>query len=214
MNSDTFFTEYGKEIRGKSGVYVLENPLEYQGERIFKIGYAHDSLYTRIRGYKTAYGPIQFKIHAVWHVPEGVFNKRLMTALQTERHLHTILHKYIVMKDDNDKKLGEWYYKIQEILTAVETTRAKEIAIVENIENAFYFISDEVGKLTRSKAKIVPNIDPDEQSSKFKGLTMRNPSKRNKPNQKYNSDEYELEPNKSREKKKNIYVARVKSISG
>ncbi len=85
---------------------------------------------------------------------------------------------------------------------------------VENIENTFYFISDEVGKLTRSKAKKVPNIDPDEQSSKFKGLTMRNPSKRNKPNQKYNSDEYELEPNKSREKKKNIYVARVKSISG
>jgi hypothetical protein len=43
---------------------------------------------------------------------------------------------------------------------------------------------------------------------------MRNPSKRNKPNQKYNSDEYVLEPNKSREKKKNKYVARVKTISG
>jgi hypothetical protein len=214
MNSDTFFTKYGKEIRGKSGVYVLENPLEYQGQRIFKIGYAHDSLYTRIRGYKTAYGPIQFKIHAVWHVPEGVFNKRLMTALQTERHLHDILHKYIVMKDENDKKLGEWYYNIQEILTAVETTRAKEIAIVVGIDEAFYFISDEVGNLTRSKAKTVPKIDPDEQSSKFKGLTMRNPSKRNKPSKKYNSDEYELEPNKSREKKKNKYVARVKTISG
>ncbi len=48
----------------------------------------------------------------------------LMAALQTERHLYDILHKHIVMKDENDKKLREWYYSIQEILTAVESTRA------------------------------------------------------------------------------------------
>ena len=216
MNSDDFFTVYGKELRGKSGIYVLESPLEYLGQRIFKIGYAHDSLYTRIRGYKTAYGPIPFKVQIVWNVPEGVFNKRLMTALQTERHLHNLLHKEVVMKDEvKNKKLGEWYYNLEEIFIAVETTRKEEIAKVQNIDKLFYFTSDELKgkKLTRSKAKTVPDINPDDQSSKFKGLTMRDPSKRkDAPSKKYSSDEYELEKNKSREKKKNIYVARVKEI--
>jgi hypothetical protein len=59
----------------------------------------------------------------VWHVPEGVFNKLLMTALQTEQHLHTLLHREVVMKDEvSGRKLGKWYYEIKEILTAVETT--------------------------------------------------------------------------------------------
>jgi hypothetical protein len=212
MNSDDFFTEHGNKLRGKSGVYVIENPVLYEGRRIFKIGYAHDSLYTRIRGYKTAYGPIQFKVHCAWNVPEGVFNKRLMTALQTERHLHELLHSEVVMKDEKGKKLGEWYYEIKEILTAVETTRKEQIAIVTNVEELFYYISDEVGKLTRSKAKTVPDINPDEQTSMFQGLTMRKPSKRNTPSKKYSPEEYEVENNKSREKKKNKFVARVKAI--
>ena len=89
-----------------------------------------------------------------------------MTALETERHLHELMHSEVVMQDAKGKKLGEWYYEIQDILTAVETTRKEQIAIVTNVENLFYYISDEVGTLTRSKAKTVPNINPAEQTFK------------------------------------------------
>ena len=213
MDSEEFFIKYKNDIEKKSGVYVLEHPMEYNEKRIFKVGYAHDSLYTRIRGYKTAYGPIHFKIHCAWHVPEGVFNKRLMTALQTERHLHDLLHSKIVMKKaDTDIKDGEWFYDIKQILYAVLRTRASQIAEVENVEDLFIYVSDEVGKLTRSKAKTVPNINPDEQSSKYKGITMRAPSKRNVPSKNFSPDEYEVGDNKSREKQKVKYVARVKKV--
>ena len=214
MESEDFFKEKKAEIQGKSGVYVLESPMLYNGEHIYKIGYAHDSLYTRIRGYKTAYGPIKFKIMCAWNVPEGVFNKRLMTALQMERHLHDTLHKYVVMKKvDSNKKDGEWYYNINEILTAVQVARLKQIAEVQNVEKLFFYISDEAPKLTRSVAKTIPVINPDDQSSKFKDTTMKKPSKRNTPSKKYSGEEYELEHNSSRDKKKVQYVARVKSKS-
>ena len=214
MDSDTFFLQKKKEIENKSGIYVLEHPMKYDGRRIFKIGYAHDSLYTRIRGYKTAYGPIQFKVHCVWNVPEGVFNKRLMTALQTERHLHELMHSEVVMKNpDNDKKEGEWYYDIKLILLSVLTVRAEQIAEVENVEKLYFYISDDAGIFTRSNVKQIPVINPDDQTSKFQGVTMRAPSKRNTPSKKYTDDVYLIEKNKSREKKKNIFVARVKKIS-
>ncbi len=59
-----------------------------------------------------------------------------MTALQTEQHLHTLLHREVVMKDEvSGRKLGKWYYEIKEILTAVETTWKEQIAIVQNLEN-------------------------------------------------------------------------------
>jgi hypothetical protein len=212
MDSEDFFKQYKSKIEHKSGVYVLEHPMKYNGQPIFKIGYAHDSLYTRIRGYKTAYGPIQFKVHCAWNVPEGVFNKRLMTALQTERHLHDLLYSKVVMKNlDNDKKEGEWFYDIKEILYAVLRTRASQIAEVENVENLFFYISDAAGKFTRSNAKNTPSLNPDDQSSKFKGLTMRAPSKRNTPSKKYSQDEFDVEQNKSREKKKILYKARVRT---
>ena len=61
----------------------------------------------------------------MWNVPEGVFNKRLLTALQTERHLHDLLHSEVVMKSlVTDKKEGEWYYNIEKILINVQEVRA------------------------------------------------------------------------------------------
>ena len=125
MDSEDFFTKYKNNIMKKSGIYVLENPVKYKDKRIFKIGYAHDSLFNRLKNYKTAYGPIHFNIHCVWNVPEGVFNKRLLTALQTERHLHDLLHSEVVMKSlVTDKKEGEWYYNIEKILINVQEVRA------------------------------------------------------------------------------------------
>ena len=213
MESETFFELKKKEIEKKSGVYVIEHPMLYNGQRIFKVGYAHDSLYNRIRGYKTAYGPIQFKVQCVWQVPNGVFNKRLMTALQTERHLHDLLHSEVVMKNlDTDRKEGEWFYDIKKILLTVLKVRAGQIAEVTNIEDLFFYISDEAAVFTRRQAKTVPSLNPDDQSSKFKGITLRKQSTRKAPSKKYSQDEYELEKNKSRDKQKVKYVARVKTI--
>ena len=115
-------------------------------------------------------------------------------------------------KADTDIKDGEWFYDIKQILYAVLRTRASQIAEVENVEDLFIYVSDEVGKLTRSKAKTVPNINPDEQSSKFKGITMRAPSKRNVPSKSFSPDEYEVGDNKCRDKQKVKYVARVKKV--
>ena len=113
----------------------------------------------------------------MWNVPEGVFHKQLMTALQTELHLHELLHSEVVMKDEKGKKLGEWYYNIKQILLTVLSVRADQIAQIENVEDLFFYISDDVGVFTRSNTAKIPSLHPDHQTSKFKGLTMRKPSK-------------------------------------
>jgi hypothetical protein len=92
--------------------------------------------------------------------------------------------------------------------------RANEIAKVENIENLFFYISDEVLRLTRSVARTVPFTNPDEQSSKFKGQTMREPSKRKIiPNKLITSENWEMEKNTSQVKTKTPYRARVRTVS-
>ena len=97
-----------------------------------------------------------------------------MVALQTERHLHELLHSKVVMKNEiTDKKEGEWYYDIKQILITVLATRAEEINKVVNLEHTYFFISDEANILTRSNTKQIPKIIADDQSSKLKGLKPR-----------------------------------------
>ncbi len=54
MNSEEFFkSDVGNDLKHKQGIYCLEQPLfQKDGKRIFKIGYARDNLYKRIRDYK------------------------------------------------------------------------------------------------------------------------------------------------------------------
>jgi len=72
MDSFNFFKneKINKNFKGKSGIYILENKLfsDQLGYGVFKIGYARRSLYNRLLNYRTAYGLIPFKIHALYKV--------------------------------------------------------------------------------------------------------------------------------------------------
>ena len=74
MNSRDFFETEGHEWKGKSGVYCIEQPAlsQYRGKRLFKIGYARNSIYTRMSDFRSAYGIIPFTIHSLIEIPAGV----------------------------------------------------------------------------------------------------------------------------------------------
>ena len=122
MNSEEFFkSAVGEDLKHKQGIYCLEQPVfRKDGKRIFKIGYARDNLYKRIRDYKTAYGVIPFIIHVLWAVPEKVLHKRANFALLTEGIIHKSLHYECAMKDENYKQNGEWFYDIKKIVATIK----------------------------------------------------------------------------------------------
>lgn len=122
MNSEDFFkSNVGNDLKTKQGIYCLEQPLfKKDGKRLFKIGYARDSLYKRIRDYKTAYGVIPFIIHVIWAVPEKVVHKRANFALLTESIIHKSLLQECAMVDENYKQNGEWFYDIKKIVATIK----------------------------------------------------------------------------------------------
>ena len=125
MDSETFFrSNVGNDLKTKPGIYVLEQPLfKKDGKRLFKIGYARDNLYKRIRDYKTAYGVIPFIIHILWAVPEKVVHKRANFALLTEGIIHKSLHQECAMKDEDYKQNGEWFYDIKKIVATIKNIK-------------------------------------------------------------------------------------------
>ena len=127
MNSENFFKNAtGEHFKTRQGIYVINMPLfKYKGASIYKVGYARDNLYKRIRDYKTAYGPIHFIIEATYEIPEKVFHKRPNFALLSETRIHKTLIKMdianLVMKDDEtDKQLGEWFFGIKDIISVIK----------------------------------------------------------------------------------------------
>jgi hypothetical protein len=135
MDSEYFFkSAIGNQLKHQQGIYCLEQPLfKKDGKRIFKIGYARDNLYKRIRDYKTAYGVIPFTIHILWAVPEKVVHKRANFALLTESIIHKSLYHECAMKDEDYKQNGEWFFDIKKI-----------VATVKNIQEGY--IADKVSK--------------------------------------------------------------------
>jgi hypothetical protein len=99
----------------------LEQPLfNKDGKRIFKIGYARDSLYKRNRDYKTAYGVITFTIHVIWTVPEQVVHKRANFALLTESIIHISLLQECATVDKNYEQNGKLFYDIETIVATIK----------------------------------------------------------------------------------------------
>ncbi len=125
MDSEEFFkSELGDYLKHRQGIYCLEQPLfKKNGKRLFKIGYARDNLYKRIRDYKTAYGVIPFIIHVIWAVPEKVVHRRANFALLTESIIHKSLYQECAMKDENYKQNGEWFYEIKKIVATIKNIR-------------------------------------------------------------------------------------------
>jgi hypothetical protein len=149
MESKKFFEdkEFNKRWKGKSGIYIIENPLftKYVGYPVYKTGYARNSLYTRIADYRTAYGPVPYKIHAIYAVPEKVLGRRVNYANLTERVLQETARKYGEYAD-----VGEWFKNIGLLLNIVFTIRKKHLKDIKNAKNwDFYTFIDERESLNK-----------------------------------------------------------------
>jgi hypothetical protein len=175
MNSEYFFkSNIGNELKTQQGIYCLEQPLfRKDGKRIFKIGYARDSLYKRVRDYKTAFGPVPFIIHLLWAVPEKVVHKRANFALLTETIIHKSLYQECAMKDEDYKQNGEWFYEIKKIIATIKNIR--EGYIYEGAKNAdkwLFWINPEYENVaTRKTTRAIASEK--NVSSKLKDLTVK-----------------------------------------
>ena len=67
MDSNLFFISEGNKWKGKSGIYCIEQEVlsKKLGKRLFKVGYARNSIWTRMSDYRSAYGGIPFKIYCL-----------------------------------------------------------------------------------------------------------------------------------------------------
>ena len=83
MDSKDFFDnksdkveETAKFWKGKSGIYCIEQPAlsnaNVKSRPVYKVGYARNSLCTRMSDYRSAYGVILFKIYCLIQIPAGV----------------------------------------------------------------------------------------------------------------------------------------------
>lgn len=141
MDSTDFFkdTDFNKKWKRKSGIYVIENPLftKYVGFPVYKTGYARHSLYTRIADYRTAYGLVPYKIHAIYAVPEKIIGKRVNYAHLTERVLQETARKY-----GEYTGVGEWFKELPLLLNIVLTIRDKHLKDFKNAKNWEIYISN------------------------------------------------------------------------
>lgn len=168
MDSRLFFknSEINSEFKNKSGIYVIEQPLfsDKLGYPIYKIGYAKHSLYTRISNYRTAYGLIPFKIHALYCVPNGVRNKQVNYAHLQERVVQETLQ---IMGDYTET--GEWFKNIENITSVFTSLRAKHLNEIKS-RNKWIFLLPNVRVLRSLKSRQIYLEDESVVQSKFKDL--------------------------------------------
>ena len=89
MDSIVFFDGIGQKFNNKSGIYVFKSPLKYNGQDMYKIGYAYQSLLKRLKDFKIAFGPVHFNIFCVYEIPERVVRApRTVWAMGSEKQLH------------------------------------------------------------------------------------------------------------------------------
>ncbi len=160
MNSKEFFLNHQKKWVNKQGVYVLENKLfsDHLGKRIFKIGFARDSLAKRIADYRTAYSPlIPFLIHLIYEVPEATGGRRANYARLTEGVIHATLTKAGKLAD------AEWYYDLDEIMNTVSAVRQMHLREIEQAKNWDFYT-------TKLSTKSVVLVAEENIRSTLKGL--------------------------------------------
>ncbi len=124
MESEYFFSNY--RHLNSPGLYVIEQQFfRYRGREVYKVGYARDSLYKRIRDYKTAYGIIPFKIHLLWGVPAGITGSRSLLTLLTETLVHRSMKQELVMVDEAGEMAGEWFFSLAKIVQTFNYLKRK-----------------------------------------------------------------------------------------
>jgi hypothetical protein len=116
MDSTLFFNSEGNEWKGKSGMYCIEQEAlsKKLEKRLFKVGYARNSIWTRMSDYRSAYGSIPFKMYSLIQMPAGVFWKRAGYTLLNEQRLHQQLSK-----DGKGAGANEWYFDLNHIMDII-----------------------------------------------------------------------------------------------
>ena len=167
MNSEEFFSDTLKlgegnvtadSWKGKGGIYVLTQPLIYPfygGKAVYKVGFAADSLYNRLRNYKTMYGKAPFFIECIFQTSTRTIKSKGNQAHLTEKQIHTALDKKKLGANFiNGKREGEWFFNLEEILKVILTIRADRIGTVSFSENWIFYVNPKYAKIvTRSMAK-------------------------------------------------------------
>lgn len=207
MESNYFFkSDLNTKFKGKTGIYVIKSPLQYNGEDMFKVGYAYNSLSKRIADYRTAFGIIPFNIYCIYEIPERIFGSpRTMWALGSEKQLHKTLFKDAIMVNEDSGKIeGEWYYNLDNIMNAVIMLRQEHLNKIENAYKWEMYLYNQENKInTRSSnLKLSDILDS---NSQFTKIQPRQRTTRNKPNTKYSYD-YDTDHNPSRNFMKDKYI--------
>jgi hypothetical protein len=106
MDNALFFNSEGNKWKGKSSIYCIEQEAlsKKLGKRLFKVGYARNSIWTRMSDYRSAYGGIPFIIYSLIQIPAEVFGKRSGYTLLNEQRLHKQLSK-----DGKGAEANEWF---------------------------------------------------------------------------------------------------------
>ena len=175
MNSEDFFkSKVGNELKHKQGIYCLEQPLfRKNGKRLFKIGYARDNLYKRIRDYKTAYGVIPFTIHILWAVPEKVVHRRANFALLTETIIFKSLYQECAMIDEDYKQNGEWFYDIKKIVATIKNIKeGYKDDVIGDTDGWYFYINPEYENVPTRKTTRAVKSEKDVNST-LKGIIVK-----------------------------------------
>ena len=140
MDSEVFFEDEQAKWKGKKGLYVIECPLfstpcagTENKRKVYKVGYAYQSLAVRIGDYRTHYGKIPFKIHLIWEVPNPP-GYRVNFALQTEQRIHKTLHD---LKKSTGVKTKEWFYDLPVIKDVILSIRNEYIHGTKGANNSY-----------------------------------------------------------------------------
>lgn len=169
MNSVDFFKDekFNSQFKNKPGVYIVENPVftKYVGFPVYKIGFAKNSLYTRISNYRTAYGLVPFKIHLLYLIPMKVQNKRVLYTYLTERIIQQTLKNY-----DFWTGTGEWFKELNIIMSVVNEVRAKHLKDIPKSKDWLFwtFNSDILPPVKKMKL-----VSEEEISGTFKDVVAK-----------------------------------------
>lgn len=166
MDSKDFFgnksskeEETSKFWKGKSGVYCIEQPALSEANKrpVYKVGYARNSLYTRMSDYRSAYGVIPFKIYCLIEVPAGVIGKRSGYTLLSEQRLHKQLKS-----EGRSAGANEWYFDLSNILNIMYSLFVEFQGLLKSSDKWGSYFYDK-----RTRYQIVKVIDEKEIKSKL-----------------------------------------------
>ena len=168
MDSKDFFDnksdkdeETSKFWKGKSGIYCIEQPAlsnaNVKSRPVYKVGYARNSLYTRMSDYRSAYGVIPFKIYCLIQIPAGVVSKRSGYTLLSEQRLHKQLKN-----DGRFAGANEWYFDLSHILNVMYSLFVEFQGLLKNSSKWGAYFYDK-----RTRYQLVSLIDEKEIKSKL-----------------------------------------------